>query len=54
MIKQTSLTNGVPLTGVPLGFVLGISMIREGIEDYARYKSDLEVPKCVPLQPQEM
>jgi len=54
MIKQTTLTNQLPLTGVPLSFVLGISMVREGIEDYARYKSDLEVPKCVPLMIQEM
>jgi hypothetical protein len=33
-----------PLTSVtaivPLVFVLAISMIREGIEDYIRYKSD--------------
>ena len=43
MIPATSLTNGLPLTSVPLGFVLAISMLREGIEDYARYKSDLEV-----------
>ena len=32
-----------PLTAiVPLVFVLAISMIREGIEDYYRYKSDKE------------
>ena len=42
-MPQTSLTNGTPLTAVPLSFVLVISMLREGIEDYARYRSDLEV-----------
>jgi hypothetical protein len=42
-ITVTSLTNGLPLTAVPLSFVLIISMLREGIEDYGRYKSDLEV-----------
>ena len=32
-----------PITAiVPLVFVLAISMIREGIEDYYRYKSDKE------------
>ena len=25
---------------LPLLFVLGVSVIREGIEDYSRYKSD--------------
>jgi phospholipid-translocating P-type ATPase (flippase) len=29
----------------PLVFVLGVSMIREGIEDYLRYKSDKEINK---------
>ena len=42
-IRVTSLTGGLPLTAVPLSFVLIISMLREGIEDYSRYKSDLEV-----------
>jgi phospholipid-transporting ATPase len=33
-----------PFTAIaPLVFVLGISMIREGIEDYLRYKSDKEI-----------
>ena len=34
----------------PLVFVLGVSMIREGIEDYLRYRSDKEVnsaPTCI-------
>lgn len=32
-----------PVTAIiPLVFVLGISMIREGLEDYFRYKSDKE------------
>ncbi len=42
-IKETSLTNQLPLTAVPLSFVLILSMLREGIEDYGRYRSDLEV-----------
>ena len=42
-IRVTSLTGGLPLTAVPLSFALIISMLREGIEDYSRYKSDLEV-----------
>ncbi len=50
-IKETSLTNQLPLTAVPLSFVLIISMLREGIEDYGRYKSDLEV--LLALRPSE-
>jgi hypothetical protein len=49
-IKITSLTGGLPLTAVPLSFVLIISMLREGIEDYGRYKSDLEVLTSVTSQ----
>ena len=48
-ITVTSLTNGLPLTAVPLSFVLIISMLREGIEDYGRYKSDLEVHTCAAI-----
>ena len=30
-----------PITAyIPLVFVLGVSMLREGLEDYQRYKSD--------------
>jgi hypothetical protein len=30
-----------PVTAIaPLAFVLAVSMIREGVEDYIRYKSD--------------
>lgn len=33
-----------PVTGwMPLFFVLGLSMLREGIEDYLRHKSDIEM-----------
>ena len=33
-----------PITGwAPLVFVLGLSMVREGIEDYLRHKSDIEM-----------
>ena len=35
-----------PITAwLPLGFVLGVSMIREAVEDYARYKSDVSTNK---------
>lgn len=31
-----------PITAyMPLAFVLGVSMLREGLEDYQRYKSDV-------------
>ena len=31
-----------PITAIlPLAFVLGVSMMREGLEDYQRYKSDV-------------
>lgn len=39
-IRQVSAMN--PITAwSPLAFVLGVSMMREGLEDYQRYKSDL-------------
>ena len=32
-----------PVTAIlPLAFVLGVSMLREGLEDYQRYKSDVK------------
>ena len=32
-----------PITAIlPLAFVLGVSMLREGLEDYQRYKSDVK------------
>ena len=32
-----------PITAyLPLAFVLGVSMLREGLEDYQRYKSDVK------------
>lgn len=30
-------------TWLPLGIVLGVSLLKEGIEDYKRYKADKEV-----------
>ena len=30
-------------TWLPLGIVLGVSLIKEAIEDYKRYKADVEV-----------
>ena len=33
-----------PITAyLPLGFVLAVSMVREGVEDWYRYKSDKEI-----------
>ena len=33
-----------PSTAImPLAFILIVSMIREGVEDYGRYKSDLKM-----------
>jgi len=35
-----------PITAyTPLAFVLGVSMFREGAEDYQRYKSDVNTNK---------
>jgi len=35
-----------PVTAwLPLAFVLGVSMLREGLEDYQRYKSDVKTNK---------
>lgn len=35
-----------PITAyLPLAFVLGVSMMREGLEDYQRYKSDVDTNK---------
>ena len=43
-IPQVSAMN--PITAyAPLAFVLGVSMLREGLEDYQRYKSDLSTNK---------
>jgi magnesium-transporting ATPase (P-type) len=43
-IPQVSAMN--PITAyLPLSFVLGVSMFREGLEDYQRYKSDVNTNK---------
>ncbi len=43
-IPQVSAMN--PITAyLPLAFVLGVSMMREGLEDYQRYKSDVDTNK---------
>jgi len=43
-IPQVSAMN--PITAyTPLAFVLGVSMFREGVEDYQRYKSDINTNK---------
>jgi len=47
IVAALSLTPYSPVrpwtTFLPLGIVLGVSMVKEGIEDYRRYKSDKEV-----------
>ena len=40
IIPPTSDTNSVPLILGPLGFVVGLSMIKDLIEDVKRYFSD--------------
>eukprot|EP00945_MAST-04E_sp_MAST-4E-sp1_P004843 g4843.t1 len=44
------MTNGVPTYAMPLAFVLGITAIKDALEDYARHKADDEendrVTKC--------
>ena len=43
-IPQVSAMN--PITAyLPLAFVLGVSMAREGFEDYQRHKSDVNTNK---------
>merc|ERR1712194_546169 len=39
-IRQVSNSNGIPTTLFPLGFVVGAGALRDGSEDYQRYKSD--------------
>ena len=38
--KKVSITNGKPTNLPPLAFVLLVSMIKDGYEDYKRHKSD--------------
>ncbi len=40
MIRPISITNGVPTISLSLIFVISLSMIKDLIEDYKRYKSD--------------
>jgi phospholipid-transporting ATPase len=42
MIPLISDSNGVPVLALPLGFVVGISMIKDIYEDYLRHRSDNE------------
>lgn len=35
-------SGGVPVLALPLGFVVGVSMIKDIYEDYLRHKSDNE------------
>ena len=40
MIDRISISNGQPAMLAPLSFVIIISMIKDGFEDYKRYKED--------------
>ena len=44
---------GIPSLVLPLSFVITLSMIKDGYEDYQRYKSDLEennrISECIPI-----
>ena len=40
MIDRISISNGQPAMLAPLAFVVIISMIKDGFEDYKRYKED--------------
>ena len=42
VIPETSNTNGVPTLLISLTLVIAISMLKDGFEDYKRYKSDQE------------
>lgn len=40
MITVISISNGQPAMAPPLAFVVIVSMIKDGYEDYKRHKSD--------------
>ena len=40
MIKIISISNGQPAMAAPLIFVVTLSMIKDGYEDYKRHKED--------------
>ena len=40
MIPVISISNGQPAMAPPLSFVVILSMIKDGYEDYKRHKSD--------------
>ena len=43
-IPPVSVTGGVPTMMLPLSFVLLVSMIREGYEDYLRHNQESSKP----------
>mmetsp|Transcript_87608 Transcript_87608/g.120757 ORF Transcript_87608/g.120757 Transcript_87608/m.120757 type:complete len:149 (-) Transcript_87608:2157-2603(-) len=49
MIKPISDSNGQPILLLPLSFVVGVSMIKDGFEDSKRKKSDKEENERVTL-----
>ena len=40
MIDKISISNGQPAMLAPLAFVIILSMIKDGFEDYKRHKED--------------
>jgi hypothetical protein len=40
MISQVSITNGVPTVGFSLVFIMSLSMVKDFLEDFKRWKSD--------------
>ena len=41
-IPAISESGGYPVLAFPLAFVVGLSMIKDAYEDYARHKNDME------------
>lgn len=46
-IPEISTTKGVPTLGLPLSFVLGITLIKEAYEDYLRHVA-VRIPQDPP------
>jgi phospholipid-transporting ATPase len=40
MIRQISISDGVPIMLLPLGFVIAVSMLKDAVEDYKRHVND--------------
>lgn len=42
MIKEISISNGIPFIYLPFGAIIFVTMLKDLVEDYTRHKSDLE------------